>query len=126
MTEHKQPWDELVSDAESGAVLIPKRRAAILAAEAALKDLQARTRELDGMVRWAVAEFRARGMTMEAQKLINWRGLAGNIKKDALEEALSCSAQNCSEFGHIHDGDCSACPQGTIRARAGLAAKEER
>ena len=126
MTEQEQAWDELVSDAESGAVLIPERRAAILAKDAELKDLRGRTSDLDAMVLWAVAEFRVGRMPLKAQKLLNWRNLRENIEKDALKEALSCSAQNCSEFGHIHDGDCSACPQGTIRARAGLAAKEER
>ena len=80
MTEQeKKAWEELVADAEAGAVLIPARRIAILAKDAECKRLR---------------------------------------------EALSCTAENCSEFGRYHDGDCSECPQGTIRARAGLAAKE--
>lgn len=37
-----------------------------------------------------------------------------------LREALSCNAKNCGELGHLHDGDCSDCPQAIIRARAGL------
>lgn len=39
-------------------------------------------------------------------------------ERDRLREALRCTSENCSEFGHIHDGDCSACPQGIIRRRA--------
>ncbi len=37
--------------------------------------------------------------------------------------ALNCNTRNCSELGHLHDGDCSECPQATIRARAGLSSK---
>ncbi|MCK9361708.1 hypothetical protein M0Q28_05830 [Patescibacteria group bacterium] len=37
-----------------------------------------------------------------------------------LESALKCSSENCSELGRFHDGDCSDCPQGMIRARCGL------
>ena len=44
--------------------------------------------------------------------------LRAEIKR--LREALSCSAENCSEFGRYHDGDCSECPQSVIRRRAGM------
>lgn len=49
--------------------------------------------------------------------------LAADAELKRLREALACTSENCSEFGHIHDGDCYNCPQGTIRARAGLADK---
>jgi len=39
-------------------------------------------------------------------------------ERDRLRAALRCTSENCSEFGHIHDGYCSACPQGIIRRRA--------
>jgi hypothetical protein len=42
--------------------------------------------------------------------------LQAKIKQ--LEEAISCSSENCSELGRFHDGDCSECPQGIIRRRA--------
>ena len=50
--------------------------------------------------------------------------LAAEAELTRLREALACTSENCSEFGRYHDGDCSECPQGTIRARAGLASKE--
>jgi hypothetical protein len=49
--------------------------------------------------------------------------LAVHEELHRLHVALKCSADNCSELGRFHDGDCSECPQGTIRARAGLAGK---
>lgn len=45
-----------------------------------------------------------------------------NRQFTAIREALSCSSKNCSELGRFHDGDCSDCPQGMIRARVGLSA----
>ena len=78
----------------------------------------------DSFRKWAdtYKEYHARRASAKGGPIGAFIWADAELKR--LREALACTSENCSEFGRYHDGDCSECPQGTIRARAGLASKE--